>query len=66
MRDFQTDGDAARRDAVRLSEARARQRAIGRQLRGLYDDVVESDVPADIDSLLERLDDRFIGSANTG
>ncbi|GGE41925.1 hypothetical protein GCM10011367_15740 [Marinicauda pacifica] len=41
-----------------MKEARVRQRAIGRQLRGLYDDVVSDGVPDDIDALLDRLDSR--------
>ena len=58
MRDFQADTDADRKDDTRLKEARVRQRAIGRQLRGLYDDVVSDGVPDDIDALLDRLDSR--------
>jgi hypothetical protein len=58
MRDFQADTDADREGDTRLKEARVRQRAIGRQLRGLYDDVVSDGVPDDIDALLDRLDSR--------
>lgn len=59
MRDFQADTEpAGRKDETRFKEARTRQRAIGRQLRGLYDDVVSDDVPDDIDALLDQLDSR--------
>lgn len=39
-----------------LNQAQARQRAIGRQLRGLFDDIVEEGIPGEIDALLEQLE----------
>jgi len=37
---------------------RARQRAIGRELRRIYDNVVEEPVPDDFLKLLQKLDER--------
>ncbi len=37
--------------------ARARQRAIGRELRRMYDDVVQEPVPDEFLDLLKKIDD---------
>ena len=36
---------------------RARQRAIGRELRRMYDDVAQEQVPDDFMDLLQKIDD---------
>lgn len=41
----------------RVIAARARQRAIGRELRRMYDDVVQEPVPDDFLDLLKKIDD---------
>ena len=41
-----------------LETVRARQRVIGNQLRGLYDDVVQEGVPDEFDSLLDQLEEQ--------
>lgn len=46
-----------------------RQRAIGRQLRGLFDDVVAEGVPSEFEDLLDRLHERETmcgGALNSG
>jgi len=62
------DGPAARREGATLDvkkeqpdkektiAARARQRAIGRELRRMYDDVVQEPVPEDFLELLRKID----------
>ena len=62
------DGPAARREGGTLDvkkeqpdkektiAARARQRAIGRELRRMYDDVVQEPVPEDFLELLRKID----------
>jgi hypothetical protein len=37
--------------------ARARQRAIGRELRRMYDDVVQEPIPEDFLELLKKIDE---------
>jgi hypothetical protein len=37
--------------------ARARQRAIGRELRRMYDDVVQEPIPEDFLDLLKKIDE---------
>jgi hypothetical protein len=63
------DGSAARRgggnlhvkkeepDRDKMIAARARQRAIGRELRRIYDDVVQEPVPDDFLDLLKKIDE---------
>lgn len=63
------DGSAARReggnlqvkkeepDREKMIAARARQRAIGRELRRMYDDVVQEPVPGDFLDLLKKIDE---------
>jgi hypothetical protein len=63
------DGSAARREGGNLHvkkeeparekmiAARARQRAIGRELRRIYDDVVQEPVPDDFLELLKKIDE---------
>ena len=41
----------------RLQAARARQRAIGRELRRMYDDVAQLPLPAEFVELLEKIDE---------
>ena len=40
-----------------LEAVQRRQRAIGRRLRGLFDDIVAEGVPDEFDELLERLEE---------
>jgi Anti-sigma factor NepR len=63
------DGTAVRRDGgtldvkreqpdrERVLAARARQRAIGRDLRRMYDEVVQEPVPEEFIELLRRIDE---------
>jgi hypothetical protein len=44
-------------DREKMIAARARQRAIGRELRRIYDDVVQEPVPDDFLDLLKRIDE---------
>lgn len=44
---------------------RARQRAIGRELRRVYDDVAKEAVPEDFLDLLKKIDDSGEGGKNT-
>lgn len=41
----------------KIIAARARQRAIGRELRRMFDDVVQEPIPQDMLELLRKLDD---------
>lgn len=41
----------------RLQAARARQRAIGRELRRMYDDVAQLPLPAEFVELLEKIEE---------
>ena len=41
---------------------RARQRAIGRELRRMYDDIAQEAVPEELLDLLKRIDDAGAGS----
>jgi hypothetical protein len=41
----------------RLQAARARQRAIGRELRRMYDDVAHSPLPDEFHELLRKIDE---------
>jgi hypothetical protein len=43
-------------DKEKTVAARARQRAIGRELRRMYDDVVQEPVPEDFLELLRKID----------
>ncbi len=43
-------------DKEKTNAARARQRAIGRELRRMYDDVVQEPVPEDFLELLRKID----------
>ena len=63
------DGPAVRREGGNLDvkkeqpdrektiAARARQRAIGRELRRMYDEVVQEPVPEDFVDLLRKIDE---------
>jgi hypothetical protein len=63
------DGPAARReggnldlkkeqpDREKMIAARARQRALGRELRRMYDEVVQEPVPDDFLDLLKKIDE---------
>ena len=44
-------------DREKIAAARARQRAIGRELRRMYDDVVQEQVPDEFMDLLRKIDD---------
>ena len=44
-------------DREKMIAARARQRAIGRELRRMYDDVVQEPVPDDFIDLLKKIDE---------
>ena len=48
---------AASTDRDKVSAIRARQRAIGRELRRMYDDVVQESVPDEFLDLLRKIDD---------
>lgn len=41
----------------KIIAARARQRAIGRELRRMYDDVVQEPIPQDFLELLKKIDE---------
>lgn len=43
---------------------RTRQRAIGRELRRMYDEVVKEQVPPDFMDLLQKIDDSGEGGKN--
>jgi hypothetical protein len=44
-------------DREKVTAVRARQRAIGRELRRMYDDVVQEPVPDDFLDLLHKIDE---------
>ena len=44
-------------DREKARAVRARQRAIGRELRRMYDDVVQENVPDDFLDLLHKIDE---------
>ena len=44
-------------DRDRVTAIRARQRAIGRELRRMYDEVVQENVPDDFLDLLHKIDE---------
>ncbi len=45
-------------DREKMIAARARQRAIGRELRRMFDAVVQEPVPEDFLELLKRIDEK--------
>jgi hypothetical protein len=45
-------------DREKTIAARARQRAIGRELRRMYDEVVQEPVPDDFLELLKKIDEK--------
>jgi hypothetical protein len=45
---------------------RARQRAIGRELRRMYDDIAQEPIPDELLDLLKRIDESDAKSAGTG
>jgi hypothetical protein len=45
-------------DREKTIAARARQRAIGRELRRMYDEVVQEAVPEDFLELLKKIDEK--------
>ena len=47
-----------------ISDIRARQRAIGRELRRMYDEVAREPIPEDFLDLLHQLDARNRSSGN--
>ncbi len=48
-------------DSGKSRAVRARQRAIGRELRRMYDGVVNEPVPDDLMDLLRKMDDEIPG-----
>jgi hypothetical protein len=44
--------------------ARARQRAIGRELRRMYDDIVQEPVPDEFLELLKKIDEADLGKGS--
>jgi hypothetical protein len=48
-------------DREQLQTARERQRAIGRELRRMYNDIVHEPVPDDFYELLQKIDDNKTG-----
>lgn len=53
-------------DREKVRAIRTRQRAIGRELRRMYDDVVKEDVPPEILELLLKIDDLGEGGSGAG
>jgi hypothetical protein len=53
--DFDLKKEQNERD--RIIAARARQRAIGRELRRMYDDVVQEPIPDEFLQILRKIDD---------
>jgi hypothetical protein len=49
----------------KIIAARARQRAIGRELRRMFDDVVQEPIPTDFIDLLRQIDDQTKGKKPT-
>ena len=43
-------------DREKVLAARARQRAIGRELRRMYDEIVQEPVPSEFLEILQRID----------
>ena len=54
--EFVTDDPKSERDKHKV--LRARQRALGRELRRMYDDVAKEPVPEEFVELLRRIDQR--------
>jgi hypothetical protein len=50
-------------DREKARAVRARQRAIGRELRRMYDGVAQEPVPSEFFDLLKRIDDSAGGSS---
>jgi hypothetical protein len=48
---------ASQSDRDKITAVRARQRAIGRELRRMYDDVVQESVPDEFLDLLRKIDE---------
>lgn len=57
--EFVTDDLKSERDKHKV--LRARQRALGRELRRMYDDIAKEPVPDDFIDLLRRIDERGDG-----
>lgn len=57
--EFVTDEPKSERDKHKI--LRARQRALGRELRRMYDDIAKEPVPEDFVELLRRIDKRDTG-----
>ena len=52
-------------DRERARAIRARQRAIGRELRRMFDDVAQEAVPDDFVQLLREIDEQKSGGGNS-
>jgi hypothetical protein len=67
-RSTQYDGGALdvvkdQRDKEKAIAARERQRVIGRELRKMYDEVVQEPVPEDFLTILKKIDENKDGTA---
>ncbi len=51
-------------DKAQLQTARERQRVIGRELRRMYNDVVNEPIPDDFYELLQKIDNSETGGKN--
>jgi hypothetical protein len=63
-KDIGKSGDGTPVEDKRL--IRARQRAIGRELKRFFDDVVEEPVPDDFEALLQQIDGSEVDSSLIG
>lgn len=50
------DGGQVKKDRDKAAAVRARQRALGRELRRMYDEVVQESVPDEFLDLLQQID----------
>jgi hypothetical protein len=50
------DGRTVKKDRDKVAAVRARQRALGRELRRMYDEVVQEPIPDDFVELLRQID----------
>jgi len=50
------DGRPVKKDRDKAAAVRARQRALGRELRRMYDEVVQESVPDEFLDLLQQID----------
>lgn len=62
-RDLNSAAKERKSDREQIRAIRTRQRALGRELRRIYDDVVREAVPAEILELLHKIDDSGEGGS---